>query len=232
MIKTNILVLSPHLDDAVLSCGDHVLAWTKQGHKVFIITVFTDFGSNPISIGASDYLNKSGFDNTQDFKKERISEDMKAMKKLNVQYKYLNFTDGVFRKYAKKQIYSYTNLFHGKISRKDRLVENEIGNELSKFRNFDKIVIPLGVGKHVDHLLVRRVAEKTFLGKKIMYYVDQPYGQKLENWDVSKFLKLLLSKRSVHKTTNRKKEILGQYHSQIKLLFPNDISNFSEIILE
>lgn len=36
-----ILVLSPHLDDAILSLGGSIAAWTHAGASVTILTVFT-----------------------------------------------------------------------------------------------------------------------------------------------------------------------------------------------
>ena len=42
-IGKEIVVISPHLDDAVVSCCDHILDWKKKGNRVRILTIFTAF---------------------------------------------------------------------------------------------------------------------------------------------------------------------------------------------
>jgi LmbE family N-acetylglucosaminyl deacetylase len=81
--KWDIVVLSPHLDDAVLSLGQHIIKWKNEGKKIRIVTVFTKFGGGKnLPEYSKDYLIKSGFNSTKKFEKTRILENVKAMEKL------------------------------------------------------------------------------------------------------------------------------------------------------
>ncbi|KAB2956573.1 MAG: PIG-L family deacetylase, partial [Thermoanaerobaculia bacterium] len=52
---TDLLVLSPHLDDAVLSCGGRIADEVARGRDVLVVTVFTaDEPAEPPSRLAAD----------------------------------------------------------------------------------------------------------------------------------------------------------------------------------
>lgn len=76
--------ISPHLDDAVLSAGDLIAGLLKDGEKVRIITVFTDFGAGPMHLNARRYVFESGALTVHSFKRLRLIEDRRAMEKLGV----------------------------------------------------------------------------------------------------------------------------------------------------
>jgi len=53
--------------------------------------------------------------------------------------------------------------------------------KLQKIVKSDAIVLaPFGIGNHVDHVIVSKVAKKLF--KNLIYYVDFPYNMRLNNF--------------------------------------------------
>ena len=99
----NFLILSPHLDDAVLNCCNHILSWKKTGYKILVLNIFTKFGK-----GAS----------RQEI--ERKKEDLMVMEELALFWKNLDFIDGKYRHFDKKLVYrDNESLFSGKVSEYD-----------------------------------------------------------------------------------------------------------------
>ena len=224
-----ILVISPHLDDAVLSCHDHIVNW-KQKEEVFVLTVFTHFGKNLPYDWLKLRLKESGFLSPHLQEIARKKEDQRAMKNLNVNFRHLNFIDGGYRTYNQHPIYPNSSIFSGRISEKDEAILSELARKLKNFNNFDKIIIPLGVGRHVDHEITRNAAETIFAKNKIAYYIDYPYATKIFNWNLKSLARLFMLKRSIQPMSRRKLESIKKYSSQYPLLFRRE-PQYSEIIL-
>ena len=73
----DIVVLSPHLDDAVLDCCDHILMW--KSFRVKIATVFTVFSKETDTPWAGWYTKASGCSSIEELTRTRVREDEKAM---------------------------------------------------------------------------------------------------------------------------------------------------------
>lgn len=67
-----IVVISPHLDDAVLSLGDHIAAWTD----VLVLTVFAGAPLEPV---VTDYDIRCGFPTSNVTVRSRRAEDRAAL---------------------------------------------------------------------------------------------------------------------------------------------------------
>jgi LmbE family N-acetylglucosaminyl deacetylase len=227
-----ILVLSPHMDDAVLSCCDYLLNKKNKKSEVKIITIFTNFKSEVITSDAKRYLKKSGHENIYDFEKERKKEDRNSLDFLGFKHEYWDFIDGGFRQFNKKNIYkNYNQLFSGRIHPKDKKIILKILEKLKKYKNdFDEILIPLGIGKHADHLIIKSCGEKVFNKNKINYYIDWPYAFKLKNWNLTQIFTILKNKKWITFTSKKKKKALQLYKSQVKLLFGKKPLFYPEII--
>ena len=123
-----ILVISPHLDDAVLDCADHILQLKRAGHYVKVLTVFTKFADKHISSAARTYMYQSGFKKARDFERFRKLEDKQAMNMLQVDWQHLNFTDGWFRTKQTVSLYPENLLFQGHISKSDSPILQKLSN--------------------------------------------------------------------------------------------------------
>ncbi len=228
-MNKRILVLSPHLDDAVLSCADHILEWKKQGYEINIVTIFTSFKSSQVSPFAKHYLESSGFSDVISFEKARKKEDINAMTALGVEWKHLNFIDGAFRTVGTKQLYTQTKLFSGQLNPSDLLLIPKLKKEFKNFE-FEFVLITLGIGRHVDHVLTKLFADKYFINLRKWYYVDWPYAQKWRNWSLPQIIEFLSHKKSFRLMSRTKLDLLRLYTSQFPLLFQKNPS-FPEIIL-
>lgn len=221
--KFKIIILSPHLDDAVLSLGEHILKWKKEGKKVTVITVFTRFGDDKkIPEFSEDYLSRSGFGSVKMFEIARIKEDKKVMKDFGVDYQHWDFIDAGFRGVYK----SREELLSGKINKRDISLIKKIEDKINKMGKVNLLLIPYGVGGHVDHLIVRKAAEKVL--KNVNYYFDVPYL-----WQKFEFLKLIwkiIKAKSLMNGSEEKRKKLEGYSSQYKLLVKNAWS-FMEVIV-
>lgn len=225
-----ILVLSPHLDDAVLSCSDHIMDWRKKA-QVLVVTIFTRFGNKSSIFRHNNRLSESGFSSPQEQEEKRKKEDELAITKLKVDFLHLDFVDAGYRTFREKPLYPGSSLFSGKVSHNDGLLAPKLEKALKPFKEFDRVVIPLGVGGHIDHVLTRKAARKIFDKNQTIYYVDYPYALKLRNWSLAGVLKLISKRKSIKPMSDKKREILEIYASQIPLLFSKKISNYPEIIL-
>lgn len=217
----DIVVLSPHLDDAVLSLGSHIIKWKKEGKKVKVITVFNKFGDGKnLPSYTKDYLKKSGFDTVVRFENARNREDRRAMKMMGVDYENWGFVDAGFR-----GIYGTRGkLLSGVIDKRDRVLIKRIEEKIKKLKS-DLFLVPYGAGGHVDHLIVRRVAEK--INNK-NYYLDIPYLW--QNFNYIKLIWKIIRAKSVIRGRNEKQRILRSYKSQYNLLMNKD-KNFIEVII-
>lgn len=222
----NILVLSPHLDDAGLDCADHIVQWKDRGDRVKVITVFSSYRTSVFSLDANKFMRLSGFDSLHSFEAERKREDIKAMKMLCVEWAHLNFVDGGFRTYKNIPVYSdYRVLFSGRIAKEDRIIERKLTimpQYLQSLILADFVCVPFGIGNHADHLIVRRVAESIIPNEKIVYYVDYPYALKIKHWRIKYVQKILQSEVSILSMSDNKRKVLGCYSSQTRLMFRQD----------
>lgn len=222
MASKKILVLSPHLDDAVLSCADYCLKKKQEKFEIFVVSIFTKFNqSNYLSSDAISYMHSSGANKPEQFEKNRKKEDQKAMNFLSFSYTYLNFVDAGFRTNGNKPTYkTYKQLFSGQIAKTDLKLITKIKSKIKNFnKNYEEVLIPYGIGNHADHIITRKTAELVFDEKKIKYYLDQPYALKIKNWHLQPMLSIFKNQYTIRLTSNKKKKTLKLYKSQINILF-------------
>lgn len=195
-----ILILSPHMDDAIFSCGEHIYRWRKNKYEITVCNIFTNFISSSLSDPAIDYLAECGYVNLKDFDHQRKNEDEKAMHIVKIKAINLGLTDALFRSGA-------PNLSSVKRQLKELNLKNA----------FTKVVVPYGLGGHKDHLLTRQVAEATFSKNKIFYYLEEPYASKRENWSPELCRKILKTLKSIA-IPLRKMPSVYAYTSQLWIL--------------
>lgn len=144
--------LSPHLDDAVFSCGGLIAKLAQSGERVLIVNIF------------SEYAEKS----------DRHEEEFRVADFLNIDILHLGELDAVFRNKSYK---SLLQMF-SRVDSADRLNLPGLANKLKNLLGgitYDTIYAPLGVGWHVDHLLTHELSQLIGEKTKICYYEDAPY---------------------------------------------------------
>lgn len=173
----NYIFLSPHLDDAVLSCGAilHDLSH-KQHQSVEVWTLFSgDVPAGPLSPFAAELHQR--WNTGLEAPKARRAEDKLACERLGVEPRHLMLPDCIYRVRQgtnEPLIAKNDDLFHLSLEIESALVE-ELTQKLSlTLPANSRLVLPLGVGNHIDHLITRAVGEA--LSQTPFYYADFPYS--------------------------------------------------------
>jgi len=236
------LFISPHLDDVALSCGGYLSRLADAGKQVIIVTVATeDVPENfPLSPtmkwrhiiwrqGNSPFL-------------VRRCEDILAASTLGVQFEHFDMLDAIYRcDKFKKPLYP-EKITKVPIQAQDRIdfipiLCTKLRNILSTWAgNQIQVFCPLGIGEHIDHIIVRSAVEEVFESQNIIYYEDYPYVANLssiqlpnepsntfENW---KTIIVRLSSGEIEARI----AAVESYTSQIPILFPSKIQHLQNRI--
>jgi LmbE family N-acetylglucosaminyl deacetylase len=177
--------LSPHLDDAVLSCGGIIQEQIHEGDKVTILT--TCAGDPPAGeLSPFATLLHSVWQTKQDAVKIRREEDAHACQLLGAAHKHFNNPDCIYRfspsfnetgKRNRLFFYTSSEALFETIHPKDKPLIDQIVQQLKEEIPSDaSVVSPLAIGNHVDHQITRAAAEK--LDVNLSYYADFPYAAK------------------------------------------------------
>jgi LmbE family N-acetylglucosaminyl deacetylase len=173
-----LIVLSPHLDDAALSCGARIARAVDAGRPVVVATFFTqDEPRVPPSRLAAD-LRRWWKLPAGEVMQLRREEDLEACRRLGAEPLHLDLPEAPYRKDARGAIlYPELTALFGEVAADDLPWREQIAGiiaELAAGAGTDpELLAPLGVGGHVDHQLVRGAAQRT--GRELAYYEEFPY---------------------------------------------------------
>lgn len=144
------LVVSPHLDDAVLSCGE----WIARHPGTTIVTVLA--GTPKGNRVLTTYDERCGFLNAGEALDRRRAEDVRAAAVLDAYASHLSFVDGQYR--PRDQAARIVGMF---------AADDSVS---------DPLLIPVGLG-HPDHELVARCVTEAVhrKGRTVWLYEDLPY---------------------------------------------------------
>lgn len=175
------IYLSPHLDDAVMSCGATIHAQVRAGERVLVVTFFA--GSPPADdLTAFTLELKERWGGAADPVAVRRSEDLAAMRVLGAHALHLPFYDCVYRQATETSEALYPTVEHifGDVHPLEADLPRELLVALSAAvpqLEGATIYAPLTAGHHVDHILVQRVAfHLPERGCRVLFYEDYPYA--------------------------------------------------------
>jgi LmbE family N-acetylglucosaminyl deacetylase len=155
------LYLSPHLDDAVLSCALRILREVRQGTRVAIATLFTR--------GCHE-------NDDEDYLEGRRNEDRAALNALGVgEPIHLGYPDAPFR----SDFYSSGAAIVTREHRSDRVFSEELSAKVAwlyKELAARTIYLPWAVGTHIDHRLTFGTWATLPPSAEIIFYEDRPYS--------------------------------------------------------
>jgi len=169
-----VMVVSPHLDDAVLSCGALIADATRRRADVIVVTVFNGRPTPPVSGPAARFHARCGLVEGSAMD-EREKEDDAALGLLGARTERLHLPEALYRKDpAGAPLYSTDPaVFEDPHPGDDSgTVAEFLGAQVDAVRP-DLVLAPLGIGSHVDHLLAARAASR--LGARVLHYEDVPY---------------------------------------------------------
>ena len=174
------VILSPHLDDAPLSCGGAIHHWAQAGEPVLVVTCMAgDPPAGPLSDFA-EFQHRNWELDAQEAYAARRAEERKALRILGATYRHLNFLDCIYRGDGKQFFYHSDADIFGAVHPADRgLVEDLMVafRDLSGLTPATRVYAPLGIGNHVDHQLLRSAAQ-AWRGNRVLFYEDYPYAER------------------------------------------------------
>jgi LmbE family N-acetylglucosaminyl deacetylase len=233
-----VLVLSPHLDDAVLSCGA-LLSRLAGRLPVTVATVFTEATSPPHTLSARAFLAQCAASDAAVLYADRRQEDIDVLTGLGVEHVHLGIPDALFRRrevwpavarlgrVVPEVVHRYpTYRLHidkGRVARGDwGLVDRLEGVVRSLVDRIDAALVlgPVGVGRHVDHLLTRSLTERQ--RGRAVFYSDFPYYQQFSP-DAAFLAAHRLTRVTWDQDMRARESLIRGYRTQVGALFPAGI---------
>lgn len=167
--EKRILCIEVHPDDIAFSLGG--LLQEEYLNDVTILNVF--------SRSSFCYDKQLAKDAEQDVTIKRKDEEMHFCNLINAKYIFLDFPDSSLR--------GYTDFFTS--NTKERALKKNIYVAIESIllqKEFDVVLYPLGLGGHIDHLIVAEVANE-LKAKNTNFifwgYEDLPYAGEINNID-------------------------------------------------
>lgn len=159
-------VLSPHQDDAALSLAMTIRVAARNGHPVRVVNCFTvsNFAPHSTARGAAEVGEL------------RRAEDREFASRAGVAVEMvdLGMEDAPIR--LRCTVLDVRRLVMG---RRERADAARIADAVSRFAE-GVVLAPLGLGRHIDHLVVREAAALLARsGRKVVFYEDLPYAAEL-----------------------------------------------------
>ena len=169
------IYLSPHLDDAALSCGGLIWEQVRSGDRVGVLTICAgDPPAGEISPFARSLHERWGTESGSMV--HRRTEDLASCAVLGAQAVHLPIRDCIYRQDPSGAAFLYDSeeSLTGSLHPADQAVIQSLRVELQqRLPEQAFVVCPLAIGDHVDHHLTRAAAER--LSRPLYYYVDYPY---------------------------------------------------------
>ncbi len=176
------IFLSPHLDDVVYSCGGTLAVQISNGLRPLVINVFSgipasDLKPSPFAAEIQKRMGGANLD-TASMVSNRRKEDASALDYIHVDYLWLDYLDAIYR--GSPAYYSQEEqLIGGEVHPADIEIDKQLAQDLVALheRLPDAVwYAPLGIGRHVDHLIVCSAADRLIqLGANVKLYEDFPY---------------------------------------------------------
>ncbi|MEI7770652.1 MAG: PIG-L family deacetylase [Chloroflexales bacterium] len=219
------IYLSPHLDDAALSCGGSIARFVAGGQSVLVVNICA--GSPPADSVFSPFaqqMHRQWALPPAEAVRLRIQEDVEALETLGADCYLLDRLDAIYRMPA---AYVDDATLFGTVAPGDPLADSLRGLISALAARFPAAIFyaPLGVGQHVDHQATYdSTAEFVRSGLSVAFYEDFPYAATagaLEHRlaQIGGAEIFLPSITAIDATLARKISAVESYRSQISTLF-------------
>jgi hypothetical protein len=173
-----------------------LLAHLAPRHCVTVVTAFTAASPPPWSLPARRHLRAVGVTGAETLFAQRRAEDLQVLAGLGIEAVHLGFRDALFRRAGEspdrrrgpgwrprlsgRPAYPTFRFdaARGRVSSCDAWLPAEVAarvGEIAQTGEFRVVFAPIGIGRHVDHVITRRAARD--VGLRTVYYSDFPYSQ-------------------------------------------------------
>lgn len=219
------IYLSPHLDDAALSCGGSIAQHTSSNTPVLIVNVCSGAPAAETRYSPFAHLQHTrwGFPAAEAIAR-RLREDAEALETLRADSFQLDLLDAIYR--LPESYHDDATLF-GTLAADDPLIGQVQTHLVALAARFPEAVFyaPLGVGQHVDHQAVFHAAQTlSGAGVSVAFYEDFPYvirtgalEQRLD--ELGRHAQFMPVVTTIDTTLARKIGAVEAYVSQLDILF-------------
>lgn len=170
------LILSPHYDDAVYSCGARIYELVQAGAAVTMMTIMAGIPTPPLPDTPVIRDNHARWQEGANPMIQRRQEDHTAAAYLGATVRHLDLLDCLYRTHDGDTLYPDEASLWRTIHPHDTSLR---ALERLTLPSATIIYAPLGVGAHVDHLIVRdwaiNLAQKSDF--TVNFYVEYPYSR-------------------------------------------------------
>ena len=223
------VIISPHFDDGVFSCGGTASKLTAAGHSVLVITMMGGLfhGELPDTPILADLHRR--WRAGEDPLRQRQIEDERASRALGVDFMHVPLPDCVYRLAGDLALYPSEESLFADVHRADYAPRLLRGIQIPELETAKRVYLPLGVGHHVDHQIVRdwgltqmrEVPDPSAL----RFYVEFPYSKADRSTEAALAtlnLKLEAADRVFGDEEMRAKiQAIACYDSQISTFWPS-----------
>lgn len=216
------IYLSPHLDDAVLSCGGRICQQAARGRRVLVVTLCAgDPPPGPLSDFARSLHERWALPPAA--AEARRAEDRAALALLGAEALHLPLPDCIYRRSDPEgeALYTSDEALFGPLHPLEWPLSLEWSARLADFgrpRPDAFVYVPLGIGHHVDHQLTWRLSDDwAGAHANLRYYEDYPYAHDqslVRQWVEGRGWQADLA-RLEPADLDRKRQAILQYRSQI-----------------
>jgi len=176
------LYLSPHFDDAILSCGGLMHAQRQAGERVGVLTLCAASpGPDALSPLAQRY--EAEWNKASGGMASRRDENASVLSVLGATGWEGSAGDAIFRNRRGAPYYATWQELFGEPDPQDAAAllpvwEAQIKQIVREHGDAVLLYAPLGVGGHVDHELARRMGRRmSEAGCEVRFYEDYPYAE-------------------------------------------------------
>jgi LmbE family N-acetylglucosaminyl deacetylase len=172
----DLIYLSPHLDDAALSCGGQIAAATRTGRRVLVVSITA--GDPPAAVSEYAHSLHTRWELAVDATAARRAEDRVACARLGADALHWDVPDCIYRAdpATSKPFYTSDAELFGPVAGAEWGLVDALAAQMAELPSHGQLIAPLGVGNHVDHQLTRLAAERAFGAARLRYYEDYPYA--------------------------------------------------------
>lgn len=225
--------ISPHLDDAVLSCAGLIGALRKSRVEVVVINVFTAGRMHMQTLSALAFLRQCQAADVESLFQNRINEDRLVFKRLGIKVINLSYIDclwrllprpGILQRIIGRLIPEVLHIYPtfrwhartGFVSSADSQLQKNLKRKLNIIIPPGSVVFsPLAVGNHVDHVIVRNACRDNF--PTTISWVDFPYSLNC-SYNHPEDIRLV---GEITADVAFKKTLIRGYKTQVDALFPD-----------
>jgi LmbE family N-acetylglucosaminyl deacetylase len=167
------IYISPHLDDAVLSAGGFLYEQVQAGIPVEIWTIVCGFPPpGELTPFAQVLHHVWGTGTAEETVKLRRAEDVEAARIIGAKTIHFDIPDCIYRRGPDGEPL-YLDIYTQPDSAEAQLPVQIAQSIAPRLLPDDQVICQLGVGGHIDHILVRQATER--LNRPLWYAADLPY---------------------------------------------------------